>query len=120
VDRIFTTMLSTTVDVFGNVIYSILTGMVCGIWIFFGLSVRNRTTPGVSYLLFVSMGILLLTPILGYLIAFFRGAAAGVVSVLSLVGHFRKPKSYIPRVLIVPIATTVAVGLFLDYLGLDW
>jgi len=71
-------------------------------------------------LLFVAMAILLFTPILGYLISSVRGAAAGVVGVLSLVGHFRKPKNYIPRVLVVPPATTLLIGLFLDFFQLEW
>jgi len=66
------------------------------------------------------MAILLFTPVLGYLVAGARGISAGVIGVLSLVGHFRKRTNYMTRVLFIPTTVSLLTGLFLDYLHLNW
>jgi len=98
----------------------IVPGVVCSLWMLIGLEVRNKSVPGVTWILLLSMAILLVTPVVGYLIAGARGLVAGVVGVVSLVGHFRKPANYLSRVAIIPGTVCFIMGLFLDYLQLNW
>jgi len=102
------------------VINSVVPGVVCSLWMLFGLMVRQQTSPGVTCVLLLSMAILLLTPVVGYLVAGARGITAGVVGVLSLVGHFRKRTIYMTRVVFIPTLVSLLTGLFLDYLHLNW
>jgi len=105
---------------FQNFLPGVLSGIVCSLWILFGLQVRHRSAPGVSLVLYLSVGMLLLTPVIGYFFAGLRAALSGLIGVLSLVGHFRKPANYFPRVLIIPTSVAIVSGIFLDYLQLPW